>query len=418
MTPHGVGSTFAAQVSYLLMMTPQLPASSAKISVEFIALLAMMMSMTALSIDAILPAFDSIRADIPMSNPNQVQLMVSLLFFGLGIGQLVSGPCSDALGRKSVLYAGLALFSLGISLCFFAQNLTTLLIGRFIQGLGISGPYIATVSIVRDKFVGRQMAKIMSMVMMIFITVPALAPSVGQTILLFANWRMIFLFYFCYAIILGLWIYVRLEETLPAEKRIVFSLTSFAHAFKSVINNRVTTYYTLAMGLMFGSFIGYLNSSQQIFQDLFSTGKLFTLYFGGLALILGLSSLFNSKFVEKLGMHFISRRAILSIISCSMLFLLIQFFVPVSLGMFVGYAVLLFFCFGLVFGNLNAIAMEPMGRSAGMAAALIGATSSILSMSLGTSIGQAYNHSTIPLTCGFIILPSLALMMTILGNKK
>lgn len=388
---------------------------------EFVVLVALMMSMTALAIDAVLPAFDMIRADIPMANPNQAQLLISLLFAGLALGQLVSGPLSDALGRKKILYAGLSLFLLGTCLCVVAQDLTSLLIGRFIQGLGVSGPYICAISIVRDKFAGRQMAKIMSVVMMIFITVPALAPSIGQGIMLVADWRAIFVFYLLFAaMVIGL-IFFRLEETLPKANRIAFSVKGIGDGFKTVISNRLTAGYTLAMGLFFGCFLGYINSSQQIFQDLYGTGKLFTLYFGGLALVLGFASFFNSRFVERLGMHFISRRAIYVIITSSVLFLLLQLFIAPSLWMFVIYAIILFFSFGLVFGNLNAIAMEPMGHVAGIAAAVIGATSSLISMSLGTFIGQAYNHSVLPVTLGFIIVPTLGLLVTLWadgGSKK
>lgn len=402
-----------------LSAAPSTPKAAAPAR-EFIVLVALMMSMTALSIDAILPAFDHIRADILMHNPNQAQLLISLLFAGLGLGQLVSGPLSDAMGRKKILYAGLVLFTLGTGLCVIAQDLTMLLIGRFIQGLGVSGPYICAISIVRDKFSGRQMAKIMSVVMMIFITVPALAPTVGQGIMLIADWRAIFIFYLLYAAIVGGWIFFRLEETLPPENRIPFSVKGISDGFKTVVRHRLTAGYTLAMGLFFGCFLGYINSSQQIFQDLYGTGTLFTLYFGGLAMILGFSSFFNSRFVERLGMHYISRRAIIVIISSSLMFFLLQLFVAPSLWIFVIYASVLFFSFGLVFGNLNAIAMEPMGHVAGIAAAVIGATSSLISMSLGTFIGQAYDHSVMPITLGFMIVPTLGLLVTLWadGGKK
>lgn len=388
---------------------------------EFIVLVALMMSMTALAIDAVLPAFDMIRADIVMAHPNQAQLLISLLFAGLALGQLVSGPLSDALGRKKILYAGLGLFLLGTVLCIFAQDLTALLLGRFVQGLGVSGPYICAISIVRDKFAGRQMAKIMSVVMMIFITVPALAPSIGQAIMLIADWRAIFVFYLIFAAAVIALIFFRLEETLPREKRIAFSVNAISDGFKTVISNRLTAGYTLAMGLFFGCFLGYINSSQQILQELYGTGKLFTVYFGGLALVLGFASFFNSRFVERLGMHFISRRAIYVIITSSVLFLLLQFFITPALWMFVIYASILFFSFGLVFGNLNAIAMEPMGHVAGIAAAVIGASSSLISMGLGTYIGQAYNQSVMPVTLGFIIVPTLGLLATLWadgGSKK
>jgi DHA1 family bicyclomycin/chloramphenicol resistance-like MFS transporter len=385
---------------------------------EFTLLVALLMSIVAISIDALLPALGIISREIPLEYPNQIQLVVSALFLGMAVGQLICGPLSDATGRKKVLYSGILLFLCGSVVCFFAQDITTLLIGRVIQGLGVSGPYVSAISIVRDKYTGREMAKVMSLVMMIFIMVPALAPSLGQAILLFASWRYIFVLYIFYSVLIGLWIFLRLEETLPKEKRIPFSVSGFGNGFKEVIFNRVTMSYTLCMGLFFGSFMGYLNSSQQIFQVQFNTGKLFTVYFGLLALVFGVASLVNSKFVEKWGMHYISKRAVVGIILSSAIFLLLHSICDIQLWMFMIYAAILFFCFGLIFGNVNALAMEPMGHVAGIASAIIGSVSSIISMVIGTAIGQMYDNTLIPVTIGFLIMTSLALLTMYFAEAK
>jgi MFS transporter, DHA1 family, multidrug resistance protein len=384
---------------------------------EFTVLIALLMSVVAISIDAMLPALGVISRDLQLDNPNKAQLIVSALFFGMALGQLICGPLSDALGRKKVLYVGIGLFMVGSVICFMAKDLNTILIGRFIQGLGVAGPYISAISIVRDQFSGRQMARIMSLVMMIFIMVPAFAPAIGQTILFFADWRFIFAFYIGYALLISCWIFFRLEETLPKEKRIAFSTSSFMAGFKEVITNRVTICYTICMGLFFGSFIGYLNSSQQIFQEQFQTGELFALYFGLLALVFGASSLVNSRIVETMGMHRICQLAVRAIIISSALFLIMHAVVAIQLWMFLIYAAVLFFAFGLMFGNLNAIAMEPMGHIAGIASAIIGAVSSILSMSLGTFIGQLYNNTLVPVTSGFLILGIVSVLIMRVGDK-
>lgn len=393
--------------------------SNSKISTqEFTLLVALLMSIVAISIDALLPALGIISSEITLAYPNQVQLVISALFLGMAIGQLVCGPLSDATGRKKVLYSGIVLFLAGSVLCFFAQDITTLLIGRFIQGLGVSGPYVSAISIVRDKYAGREMAKVMSLVMMIFIMVPAIAPSLGQAILLIAAWRYVFVLYVIYAVIIGLWIFLRLEETLPKENRIPFSVTGFVDGFKEVICNRTTMGYTLCMGLFFGSFVGYLNSSQQIFQVQFGTGKMFTVYFGVLALVFGVASLFNSQLVEKWGMHYISKRAVWAIIVSSGLFLGLHALSEIQLWMFMIYASVLFFAFGLIFGNVNAMAMEPMGHVAGIASAIIGSVSSIISMVIGTAIGQMYNNTLIPVTTGFLVMTILALFLMAFADSK
>jgi DHA1 family bicyclomycin/chloramphenicol resistance-like MFS transporter len=394
------------------------PTPSRISSQEFTLLVALLMSIVAMSIDALLPALGFISNDIPLSHSNQAQYIISALFLGMAIGQLICGPLSDATGRKKILYAGIALFFCGSLVCFFAQDINTLLIGRFIQGLGVAGPYVSAISIVRDKYAGNEMARIMSLVMMIFIMVPALAPSIGQAVLLVSSWRYIFVLYIVYALIIGIWIFVRLEETLPKEYRIPFSTRGFIDGFKEVISNYTTMCYTLCMGLFFGSFLGYLNSSQQIFQDLFQTGKLFTIYFGVLALVFGVASLVNARFVQKWGMDYLCNRAVLGIIISSAIFLMVLVLLPTSLWSFMIYASVLFFCFGLVFGNVNAMAMEPMGHVAGIASAIIGATSSIMSMLIGTAIGQMYNGTLVPVTSGFLILGIAALVILQLARNK
>lgn len=383
---------------------------------EFTLLVALLMSIVAISIDALLPALDAIRADIVLSNPNQAQLVISALFFGMALGQLICGPLSDATGRKKVLNAGILLFLVGTVICYFATDINSLLFGRFVQGLGVSGPYVSAISIVRDKYSGNDMARIMSLVMMIFVMVPALAPSLGQAVLWIGGWRDIFLLYVVYALIIALWIYCRLEETLPKAHRIPMSSTGFAAGFKEVIRNVPTVCYMICMGLFFGSFIGYLNSSQQIFQSLFNTGELFTLYFGLLAIVFGAASLVNSRLVQQWGMQRLSSAAVWGIIISSGVFLVLLFSVEIQLWMFLLYASVLFFCFGLVFGNINAMAMEPMGHVAGIAAAIIGATSSIMSMAIGTVIGQLYNGTLIPVTAGFFIFACISMAILAFAN--
>lgn len=384
---------------------------------EFIILIASLMSIVALSIDAMLPALGYMGADLGITHPNQAQYIISFIFIGMTIGQLVCGPLSDAIGRKKILYGGLALYAAGSLVSFYATTLEMMLLGRLIQGLGVSGPYVAAVAIVRDKFAGPDMARIMSLVMVIFILVPAIAPTLGQAILLMSSWHAIFLFYIAMAAILTIWLHFRLEETLKPENRITFTPAHLVHGFKEIMKSRVTVCYMICMGICFGSLIGYLNSSQQIFQVQFETGKAFTLYFGGLALVLGVASLLNSRIVAKYGMQNICIRSTIAIIAASALFMIVNLTMVVELWMFMVYAAIIFFSFGLMFGNLNAIAMEPMGHIAGIASAVIGATSSMISLILGIIIGQFYDNTLIPVVTGFLVFNSLSLIMMIHAKR-
>lgn len=379
---------------------------------EFTLLTALMMSIVAISIDALLPALGIIGGHYGVSNPNQVQLIIGCIFGGMAVGQLVAGPMSDALGRKPVLYAGVALYLVGSVVCYFSDSFALLLAGRVIQGLGVSAPYVTAVSVVRDKYSGRDMARIMSLVMMIFIMVPALAPTLGQAVMHIADWRAIFLVYILYALAIVVWIAFRLEETLPPERRMKLQPQAFVHGFKTVIGNKPTLLYMICMGLCFGSFIGYLGASQQIFQDQFGVGEAFALYFGGLALVFGAASLVNSRIVGRLGMRVICRGGMSVVALSALVFLGVHGAVSqVTLPMFVIYATFTFFSFGLLFGNLNAIAMESMGDVAGMASAIIGAVSSVLSLALGTMIGQMYDNTLVPIVTGFLVCSMAALVI-------
>ncbi len=336
----------------------------------------------------------------------------------MALSELFCGPISDAIGRKPVLYAGMALYLVSSLICYFAQTIDILLMGRFIQGFAVAGPYVSVISIVRDKYAGREMARIMSLVMMIFILVPAIAPGLGQAILYFSTWRTIFLMYIGLAIVISIWVFFRLEETLKPENRVKLNTKNLLHNCREILTNRITMSYTICMGICFGSFIGYLNSSQQIFQVQFQTGNMFALYFGILALVLGVAALVNSRIVEKLGMRYICIRSTIGIIIASGIFLAVNLLVPVTLWMFLIYAAALFFAFGLMFGNLNAISMEPMGHIAGIASAVTGSIASGISMLLGAVIGQLYDNTLIPVVTGFLVLGILSLGAMLYAEKS
>jgi DHA1 family bicyclomycin/chloramphenicol resistance-like MFS transporter len=246
--------------------------------------------------------------------------------------------------------------------------------------------------------------------MMVFLVAPAIAPSIGQAIISLAGWHAIFLVYIVYALAVGGWIALRLDETLPSERRIPMQLKAFEHGFLEVVRNRTTMSYLVCAGLCFGCLIGYLGSSQQIFMQLFQqSGTQFSLWFALLASGMGIASYTNARIVAHYGMRPVTISAMVAITLISLIFLIVQLSgITVALWMFVLYAFILFFAFGLMFGNLNAIAMEPMGHIAGMASAIIGATSSILALALATLIGQLYNNTLIPITSGFFILCALS----------
>jgi DHA1 family bicyclomycin/chloramphenicol resistance-like MFS transporter len=380
---------------------------------EFVALMALMISLVALSTDAMLPALPQIAQALGVQRENDNQLVISLLFLGMAVGQMIYGPLSDSTGRKPAIYAGLGLFILGCLLALFATSFPVLLIGRVIQGLGAAGPRIVTVALIRDQYEGRAMARVMSFVMAVFILVPVIAPLLGQTILIVAHWRAIFGAYLVLALIASIWFALRQPETLAPGHRLPFSLTRTALAVREIVTHRIAIGYIITAGLISGAFIGYLNSAQQIFQLQYGLGRLFPLYFAILALSIGSASFLNARLVMRYGMRLLSFSALLTLAGLSFIFWPMAYIWAGQppLWTLMIYFLLSFFCIGLLFGNLNALAMEPLGHIAGMGAAVVGSLSTFISLLLGTLIGQSYNGTILPLVGGFALLSTTAIVV-------
>ncbi len=380
-----------------------------------------MISLVALSIDAMLPALQEIGRDLAVQRSNDAQLVVSALFLGLAVGTMVYGPISDSTGRKPAIYAGFALFILGCLLSVAATSFPVMLAGRFLQGLGAAGPRIVAIALVRDHYAGRGMASIMSMVMGVFILVPVLAPAMGQGILMVADWRAIFGMLLALALIALLWFALRQPETLKAERRTPFSVLRIGRAIRETCANRTALGYTIAAGLAFGALVGYLTSAPQVLQIQYGLGARFPLYFAVLALAIGGASWANSRLVMRFGMRRLSGLAVTTLSALSLAFFAIAWMAaghPPLMAM-MAYLMAAFFCMGILFGNFNALAMEPLGHIAGVAASVIGSLTTFISLSLGTVIGQAYDGTVLPLVGGFaaLAIASVAVMRWAEGGR-
>jgi len=381
---------------------------------EFISLTAMMMSLVALSVDTMLPALSEIGRDLGVIDNNSSQLIISLFFLGLASGQLLYGPVSDNTGRKQAIYIGYGLFITGCVLSLVATTLPIMLTGRFLQGFGAAGPRIVSIAIVRDRYEGSAMARVMSFVMTVFIIVPIVAPTLGQGMLLLAGWRAIFASFLILALLTLVWFVLRQPETLSKEKRVQFSFKMIIETVMIIFANRNAIGYTVTAGFVFGFFLGYLNSAQQIFQEVYALGAQFPFYFAFLALSIGGASLFNARFVLHHTMESLSQRALISISALSVGFFLLALWYHghPPLWTLMAYLFATFFGTGILFGNLNALAMESLGKIAGIGAGVVGSLSTLISLITGTAIGQCYNGTVLPLTAGFFILSlaSLAAM--------
>ena len=378
---------------------------------EFVTMLAMMISILALSIDVMLPVLDRIGAELGVVDVNDTQLIVSGMFLGFAAGQIIAGPLSDSFGRKPVIYGGYAVFIAGCVMSMTAASFEIMLAGRVLQGLGAAAPRIVSLALVRDGYEGRAKARIMTNVMGAFILVPAIAPSIGEAILLVSGWRAIFALLLVMALIATVWFAARQPETLPATQRRKFSLANIAGGIREACTYRAAVGYTVAAGIIFGAFLGYLSSAQQVFQTVYGTGKLFALYFGVAALALGAASIFNSKVVMRLGMRFMTWRALFAVTLLSAGFLpaLWLFNGVPPMWLFMIWLLVAFFAVGILFGNFNALAMEPLGHMAGLGAAFVGSVSTFISLPLGWVIGHLFDNTVVPLIAGFAVLGALSL---------
>lgn len=385
---------------------------------EFVMMMAALMALTALSIDIMLPALPLIRDDLGLADPNQQQLVVTLYMLGFAVGQVAHGPISDAFGRKPVLLAGLAVYAAASFACMLATQFDTLLAARFVQGVACAAPRVIAVAVVRDIYGGRRMAEVMSFVMMIFIIAPVLAPTLGGGLLLIGNWHVIFAFLTAYGVGLLAWMTLRLPDTRPAATREPISAGWVIGAFREAATTRQTLGYTLATGIVFGSMMGYINSAQQIFTDVYDTGRLFPLAFAAAAAAISVASFVNSRIVGRFGMRRVSQLALAGFLGTSLLHLaIVVTFGPAPLGFFLLLLALTFFCFGLIMPNFNALAMEPMGRIAGTASSFVGALTTGIAALLGWYIGQQYAGTLMPLLLGFALLGAATAIVVLVSER-
>ncbi len=382
--------------------------------------MALLMSFVALTIDAMLPALGQIGTSLRVNNPNDVQLVVSTIFLGMGMGMIIYGPLSDSYGRKNAIYLGMFIFLIGSVVSLLSTNLTIMLVGRILQGFGVASCRVVTLAMIRDKFEGREMGRIMSLVIIFFILVPAIAPSIGQAILFFAEWRAIFVLFLILGLVSLLWLYFRQPETLPQEKRLEFSLSTITAGIIETLKHPLTRGYMIASGLILGAFVGYLSSAQQILQVQYKLGDWFAVYFGFLALAIGCSSFVNSKLVLKYGMEkpCLISLIVLSVVSSVFYFYAQGFSGHPSLNALMGYLLITFFCFGLLFANFNTLALQPLGHIAGVANSVISSVQSLLAVALGGFIGRIYDGTVLPLILGFLLFSVASLGIVIRTIRK
>ena len=384
---------------------------------EFVVVIASIMALNPLAMDMMLPALPDIGSALHIAVANRLQAVLSVFLVGFGLGQLVTGPLSDSLGRRPVLLGGMAVYCAASLLAIVAPSFETLLLARLMQGLGTSATRVIATSIVRDCYAGRRMARVMSLAMMVFIAVPVIAPSFGQAVMLLTEWRGVFGVLLIYGMLALAWSALRVPETLPLSERKPLAIGDVLSAYRHTLTNRQTLGYAIAAGGVQGTLFAFVFSSQQVFTQIYGLGRYFPLAFAAIAIGVAIAGFLNARYVGRVGMRVISHGALAGFVVVAAVMLVAAEIQMLPLPLFIALAAAMMFAFGLMMANFTALAMEPQGHIAGTASSLYGSITTLLGIGIGTVIGQDYDGTLVPFASGFFLCAMIAFAVVIVTEK-
>lgn len=398
--------------------TAQPPASGRSLPRwEFIALTAAMMALNALAIDIMLPGLQEIGASLGVADENSRQFVITSYLIGFGAAQIFYGPLSDRFGRRKPLLAGMVVYVVAALACTFAPSFATLLGLRFVQGLGAAATRVISISLVRDTFGGRAMAEVMSLVFVVFMIIPVLAPGAGQVLLLAFDWPAIFLFMGAVGLVFTLWTWIRLPETLHEEHRRPLTAAAILDGFRIVATNRMSVCYTLAFSAFLGALFGFINSAQQVYVGVYDTGVMFPVYFAGVAGLMAVGSFANARLVGRLGMRTLAHGALIGFLIFTGIAFALSLAGPVPLWLFLTLFSVAMVQFSWIGPNFNALAMEPLGHVAGTASSTQGFVQTMAGGLIGAGIGLGFDGTVMPLSAGYFLAGLFALVMVLIAEK-
>lgn len=367
---------------------------------EMTAMLAALMGLNSFAIDAMIPALPAIGRSLHVASENERQLVVIAYFLGFASTQLVWGPLADRFGRKPVLAAGVTLYAGFALLCALSGSFPLLIASRIGMGASAAVTRVLVVAMVRDLFEREAMAWVMSLVFMVFMLMPVLAPNIGLAILAFAPWQAIFGALAAYAAVMLLWSWNRLPETLHPEYRRSLRLGDMAGAVWETVREPQSRGYTIAMTISFGGLVAYIASIQQIVFDAFHQPHLIGMVFAAIAAPMAVASWANSRVVGKFGLRRVGHIATAAFMVVSLIHVAVALSGYESLMIFVVLQALTMCAFAFTSSNLSTLAMEHMAPIAGTASSVQGMLGTVGAAILGFLIGQAFDGTVLPYVIG------------------
>lgn len=377
---------------------------------EFVVMVASLMALGAIGVDTMLPALPAIGARLGVATENERQFVIAIYLAGLGTGQLIHGPLADRFGRRPVMMAALMGYGVANAVAALSGSFTLLLAARLFGGIAVAATRVVTIAIVRDCYSGRPMARVMSLVVIVFMIAPVMAPTLGQFILFFGSWRLIFSVIGVLTAIVLVWFGLRMPETLAGERR-NFSIARLFEGYRTTLTDRWSLGYTLAATALQGALFGYITSVQQIVTTVFHAGEHLNLVFAGTAGMMAVANLLNSRVVMRLGSRFLSHSAVVTMIVISTINVVIWTLGGENLTLFIVLQALTMGCFGLASANFGAMAMQDMGAIAGTASSIQGFINVTAGALIGTMIGQSFAGTTLPLHLGFLCCGLISLLI-------
>lgn len=386
---------------------------------EFIALSACTMALTALGIDIMLPAFGQLREYFGLASDSTATAQIISFFFMGQIAQILFGTLSDRFGRVAILRVGFPLYIAGGLLAAFAPDISLMLAARFVAGMGASAVLTTTIAGVRDRFVGDEMARIMSLVFTIFLFTPVVAPFLGLAILQVSSWQMVFVTPPVFAMIVFVWS-LRMEESLPENQRIALSWTTLVSSVKKVLGNAVFLRYTGITTVLFAALSSYVASSEHIVGSIYGKPEMFAWIFAGMGLVMSGSSLMNSRITVKYGAKRTIRWLLLAYTCVGAILLLLTFVYgdPPGMPLFFGAVVLMMAINLAVEPNSSALALEPMGEMAGIASSVYGTSFFFIGATLGSVISHLMSDGVFPLVVSFFVIGLLTVVLVFSDDQQ